>query len=343
MPQVLGWIYFSILTRVVDCTQNPKSFSYSNSYAVHYGPGRLFFLALVSIAAFGYLFNDLCDVESDAVAGKPNSLGTFNLEWRIPIVYFPLLIGVISWFKMNQDIYFHSQRAVYANLPFALQILALILYSAKPFRLKERAELGVICDAFYGHLNPVLITIGVFGFAEVSGIWPYLFVVLLSFVCSIKGIRNILLHQIEDRKKDEAAHLNTAVIKYGPWRIINFINHYLFPAEIFFLVCLIVVMSIHIPPLIILLLCFSIISYLKMSGWKIGYADRRLLEFKFTYFMNDFYEGWLPVFMLIILSVYRHEFVFLLILHLILFPNFIIKLFKDIKKIRENFKIEEDY
>ena len=343
VPQVLGWIYFSILYRIIDSIQNPVEFYFVNSFQVIYSPTRLFFLSLVSIAAFGYLFNDLCDIDSDVLSGKPNALARFNLFWRVVIVYIPFLMGIVCWFEMNRDFYFYSERAAYANLPFALQLIALVVYSARPFRLKERAELGVICDAFYGHLNPVLITLGVFGLAKGIGIWTYLFVFLLALVCFIKGIRNILLHQIEDRKKDSSSRINTVVIKYGPWRVINFINNFLFPAEIFFLVCLTIVMCIHIPPMFIPLMLFAIISYLKLSGWKVGYADRRLLEFKFTYFMNDYYEGWFPVFTLIILSVYRHEFVFLLILHLLLFPRFTLNLVKDLKKINENFKTEEDY
>jgi hypothetical protein len=248
-----------------------------------------------------------------------------------------------AWVMLNWMAYMVLIPMGLANTLFTLQVLALVVYSAKPFRLKERAELGVICDAFYGHLNPVLITLSIFEIMPRSGHWHLTVICSLIIVCYIKGIRNILLHQIEDRKKDSASKTNTVVLKYGPWRVINFINHYLFTAEIFFLVCLTLVMSIHIPPLIIPLIFFAIVSYLKFSGWKLGYADRRLVEFKFSYFMNDYYEGWLPVFMLVVLSVYRHEFVFLLILHLILFPMFLIKLVRDFKAIRENFKTEEDY
>ena len=342
MPQVLGWFYFSMLSGIV-YPGNSLAAAYATLPNQSYIERDVFFfLWLISTAAFGYSFNDLCDVETDKTAGKPNSLAKFPLPWRIVIVAIPFLIGLVAWYKLNQNLV-HSQRTDLANLFIGTQFLALILYSIKPFRMKERAELGAVFDAFYGHLNPVLITFCVFGLNPSSGIWFYLFITLVIIICFIKGIRNILLHQIEDRKKDNSAKINSVVLKYGPWRTINFVNNFLFPAEVFFLVCLTIVMSIHIPPCIIPLIFFGIISYLKLSGWKLGYADRRLVEFKFTYFMNDYYEVWLPVFMLIILSVYRHEFVFLLILHLIFFPMFGIKLVKDFKAIRENFKTEEDY
>ena len=342
MPQVLGWIYFGLLSAVVLIL--PVEPSFVHNWTQFYAYNAIYFFpALIGIAAFGYLFNDWCDIESDTEAGKPNRLAKLPAAFQLVIVAIPFLIGVGAWIMLNWMAYMVLIPMRFANILFTLQVLSLVIYSAKPFRLKERAGLGAICDAFYGHLNPVLITLSVFEVMPRTGHWRPSVIFLLIIVCSIKGIRNILLHQIEDRKKDSTSKINTVVLKYGPWRVINFINHYLFPAEIFFLVCLMLVISIHIPPLLIPVILFAIVSYLKFSGWKLGYADRRLVEFKFSYFMNDYYEGWLPVFMLIILSVYRHEFVFLLILHLIVFPMFIIKLVRDFKAIRENFKTEEDY
>lgn len=340
MPQVLGWIYFSFLTYFV----NVKYYRYIYPYAKFYvARGGIFFLALISIAAFGYLFNDLCDIESDYLAGKRNRMAQLKKPYRFVAVAIPFLLGSAAWVWMSYMNWVFVLPVAIPIILFIAQLLALVLYSLKPFRVKDRAELGVIFDAFYGHLNPVLITLFVFIVCPDSGIWYNSFMVILSVVCLIKGVRNILLHQIEDRKRDNSSKINTVVLKYGPWRVINFINHYLFPAEVFFLVCLTVVIGVHIPPMFIPLILFAIVSYLKLSGWKVGYADRRLLEFKFTYFMNDYYEGWFPAFTLTVLSVYRHEFVFLLILHLLFFPRFIINLVKDIKKIRENFKTEEDY
>jgi len=343
VPQVLGWVYFSILTKIFFAAEHRGAHGVSLYAKADIARYILFFIALVSIAAFGYLLNDLCDIEADTKSGKPNHLAGLDVAKRIFIVSLSLSVGMVAWIKLNfyPDLYLPLKRL--ANLLFCAQITALVFYSVKPLRLKERAEMGVLVDAFYGHLNPVLITLCVFGFSGILRTWGALLITLLVLLCFVKGIRNILLHQIEDRKKDFEAGLNTAVIKYGPWRVINFINRFLFPAEVIFLVLLTLIICMHIPPCIICLMAFILMSYLKFSGWKLGYADRRLVEFKFTYFMNDYYEAWLPVFLLMFLCVYRHEFVFLLILHLALFPSFISKMGKDIKAIRENFKTEEDY
>jgi 4-hydroxybenzoate polyprenyltransferase len=343
VPQVLGWVYFSLLTKIYFAAEHPGTHGVSLYARADIARYTLFFISLISISAFGYLLNDLCDVEGDTKSGKPNGLVGFVLLTRIVIVIVPLAVGVTAWIEMNRYPDLYLPLKYLANLLFCAQIAALLFYSVKPLRLKERAELGVIVDAFYGHLNPVLITICVFGFSGILHLWGALLITLLVLVCFIKGVRNILLHQIEDRKKDLEAGLNTAVTKYGPWRVINLINRFLFPAEVGFLVLLTLIICMHIPPCFICLLGFAVLSYLKFSGWKLGYADRRLVEFKFSYFMNDYYEAWLPVFLLMFLSVFRHEFVFLLILHLVLFPSFISKMGKEIRAIRENFKTEEDY
>lgn len=343
MPQVLGWIYFSLLTNIFFVAGHPGKHGVSLYAKADIARYILFFIALVAIAAFGYLLNDLCDVEADTRAGKPNGLAGFVLAFRIIIVSIPLAVGVIAWVEMIRYPGLYIPLRMLANLLFFIQILALIIYSVKPLRLKDRAEWGILADAFYGHLNPVLITLCVFGFSGILRPWGALLITLLVLLSFIKGIRNILLHQIEDRKSDMDAGINTVVTKYGPWRVINLINRFLFPAEVGFLILLTLAICMHIPPCIICLLGFGLMSYLKFSGWKLGYADRRLVEFKFTYFMNDYYEAWFPVFLLVFLCVFRHGFVFLLILHLALFPSFVIKLAKDFKAIRDNFKTEEDY
>ena len=207
MPQVLGWVYFSFLNALSLLMQDPTVRVSGVSVRTMFSGSPPFFIALIAIATFGYLFNDLCDVKADLISGKTNNLSGIKPFIRWILVLIPLSIGISCWVVMDFQ---SSGHKFWPNLLFTAQICSLVVYSAKPFRLKERAEFGVICDAFYGHLNPILITILVFGIIPQSGVWRISFIAILAFVCFVKGIRNILLHQIEDRKKDEAAGLNTA-------------------------------------------------------------------------------------------------------------------------------------
>lgn len=323
IPQILGWIYYSELG-------SDQSFLIADWHKV-----ALFLGGVLAISSFGYVFNDYCDLDSDKISGKGNSLSGFSSLGRITLVIFPLIIGIICWALVR--------AGFIANTLYTLQILALIFYSAPPIRLKRRALLGVLADAFYGHINPAFFTICTFlhfDFATLNGYFP---VLALIFICtSFKGVRNILLHQIQDRKRDAKAGIQTFVVKYKALFSLYLVNK-LLPFEALFTIALALVISISYPPFILSIILFSVLTYFKFSGWKLSYLPKRQLKFKFLYFLNDYYEGWMPVFFLIILSVRQSGFIFLLILHLLLFPAFIIKTWKDLRAIGENFKTEEEY
>ena len=322
-PQILGWIYFCEL--IAD-----HSFLITDWHKVAF-----FFLGVISISAFGYVFNDYCDIDSDRISGKKNSLSKFSSQIRILIILLPLIAGITCWALVH--------AATITNTLYALQILALILYSAPPVRFKKRKILGVVADSFYGHINPAFFT--VFTFLPINSKTSAIIITLLALilVCTtFKGIRNIWLHQLADRKKDRQANIQTFVVKHGALFTLTFINN-LLPFEVFFTVVLSLILSFLFPPFFIGFLLFCILTYFKFSGWKLAYIPQRQLKFKFLYFINDYYEGWLPVFLLIILCSRNPVFLFLLLLHLILFPAFITKLWNDIKTIQQNFKTEDDY
>lgn len=322
MPQVLGWIYFVPLADSISLIAVRQM-------------AALFFVALVSISSFGYLLNDFFDVEADSKAGKKNSLANFSLPVRIIFVALPFIAGIGAWALMP----FRPG----ATILLAMQIAALIVYSAPPFRLKNRGLAGVLTDAFYGHVNPVFITLTAFitGYSN-RGLTLLPLFALIFIAVALKGIRNILLHQTEDRKKDRRAGTQTFVVKKGALFTLNLVNR-LLPAEIGFTILLALFISYFFPPFFLSILLFTIVTYLKFSGWKLNYLPKRQLKFKFLYFLNDYYEGWVPVFFLILLTVQNKWFGILLLAHLLLLPAFLTKLVKDLKTIRQNFQTEDDY
>ncbi|MBK7147244.1 MAG: UbiA family prenyltransferase [Bacteroidetes bacterium] len=322
-PQIAGWIYYAAL-------RNSNSFLEQESRNV-----LLFSAGVICIAAFGYLFNDYCDADSDRLAGKKNLLSERSFAVQLLAVLAPLAAGLLAWYLV--------QTNWTAKVLYVLQIVALVIYSAKPFRLKNRGVAGVICDAFYGHVNPAFFTLFTFcnPFHTMQKT-DLIFLLVLLIVTSLKGLRNILLHQIQDRKADKAAAIRTLVDKQGALFTLNLING-LLPYEIIFTGLLVIVISIHIPPVFLSLLLFAVLTYLKFSGWKLEYLPKRQLKFKFLYFLNDYYERWLPFFLLLILTIQQPVFLYLLVLHLLVFPAIITETRKDFSIIRENFKTEEDY
>ncbi|MCW5906460.1 MAG: UbiA family prenyltransferase [Chitinophagales bacterium] len=320
-PQVFGWVYFCLLVQPVPDLPVMRFVQFS--------------VALIGISAFGYLFNDWCDVETDRLSGKNNVLANKPAVLRAILVFAPLAAGMYSWKLLN--------AGAWANLFMGLQILALTAYSLPPARLKARSVWGALADAFYGHINPVLITLSVFLQQPIEwNLFAILFLIVLLSCLALKGFRNILTHQIEDRKKDRKAHINTFVNSIGALNSLDLVNLLLWVENVF-TIALGVLLIVLFPPLITAWLLFPAVTYLKFSGWKLSYLPKRQLRFKFLFYLNDFYEAWLPLFLLIVLVVKQPVFYPLLIFHVVLFPRFITGLIMDVKTIAENFKTEEDY
>lgn len=320
-PQVFGWVYFCLLMQPVPELPLMRFVQ--------------FLIALVGISAFGYLFNDWCDIDTDRLAGKSNVLTNKPPVLRAILVFAPLAAGMYAWKLLR--------AGAWANFFMGLQILALTVYSLPPFRLKARSLWGALTDAFYGHINPVLITLSVFLQQPVNWNWFTIFFLITLLSClSLKGFRNILTHQIEDRKKDRKAHINTFANAIGALNTLDLVNLLLWFENIFTIV-LGILLIILFPPLITAWVLFPAITYLKFSGWKLPYLPKRQLRFKFLYYLNDFYEAWLPFFLLIVLVIKQPVLYPLFIFHVVLLPRFLTGLIKDIKTIAENFKTEEVY
>lgn len=321
VPQVLGWMYFSLYS--------------TSGQAFYFKKIILFITSLLATAAWGYLLNDYFDREQDSRAGKPNMLAGIDplLAQSAVAATFTLAIG--SWW--------FTYAPMAANVLYALQLVALIIYAAPPFRLKEKGLAGVLTDAFYAHINPAFITILLFnGLAIYTGIGFYFFVVALAGTGLIKGVRNILLHQIDDRKNDRKAGIQTFTVKRGGLYAVHLINKLLLPETILLLV-MVVMLSVKYPPVAVFFLVFIVITYLSFSGWKLAYLPKRQALFKWLYVLNNYYERWLPVSLLITFTVNNAAWTGILILHVLLFSAWIRGIFDDIRTIRENFKTEEEY
>jgi 1,4-dihydroxy-2-naphthoate octaprenyltransferase len=288
----------------------------------------------VSIAAFGYLLNDFYDREADILSGKNNILSTYNFAAAFSIVLLSLAIGLVSWFFFN--------AGTPANILMILQLAALFAYSAPPLRLKTKGIFGVLTDSFYAHINPVLIVLFSFGFFNHLTSEKLVFGLILVPVLLLKGIRNILLHQVEDRKNDAKSGNKTFVSENGGLYTVHLLNK-LLPCELAVTLLLIIFISYKYPPFLVFALLFTLITYFVFSGWKLPYQPARQRMFKFLYFMNDFFEGWMPLAFLVMLVVKNTAYLPLMVVHQILFPQFIAKLLQNFRKIAENFKTEEDY
>jgi len=308
------------------------AFIYAKAFTNSISPWELmpvaaiFFVALVGIAGLGHFINDIADINEDKLSGKENFAAQLSLKQKILAGAFLLTLCVLPWVFIKTD--------SLILLLLTLQIVFYALYSLKPFRFKNRHFWGILADAFYGHINPALVVLAVFsyyGAFQQAFTLNNLFAIALIIWLFCKGVRNIMLHQIDDRKKDLLSGVKTFVVKFGGVRTLNIINSLILPLEFLVFALLIYFACNSFRDIYIPFMAFLMFTFIKFSLWKIFVLPPRQMRFKFLFFLNDFYEDWLPVIMLAYLIKADVYFVFYLILHLAFFPKTIINTVKDLK------------
>ncbi|MEW5736133.1 MAG: UbiA family prenyltransferase [Thermodesulfobacteriota bacterium] len=272
----------------------------------------LFALWILGTAGAAYVINDICDERADRAAGKIRAAAALSGPGRAALL---LLLAALSLFPWA---FLHPGRAT--AILVLLEYTLLVAYSARPFRLKVRTWAGPAADAAAGHLLPAIIAFLAFGWeAGTESMAPAVLPVLCLWQAA-KGFRNILVHQLEDRKADRKAGAATLVIRRGPLFAVNLINRVLLPAELFFLALFCVLLEPVSPAFALGLVCFGLVSGLGMSIWKLFFIPRRQFRIKFWYFANDFYEVWLPLLALAVLTGRSAAWGLLVLAHLLLFP-----------------------
>ncbi len=159
--------------------------------------GVLSLLALaIPVAAFGFFLNEWTDIAEDTAAGKPNNAVLLQPFFRtLLLVIISIVLSVVLWG--------YSYPNIVRWLVLA-QILAFILYSCHPFRLKNSPVAAVLLDAIYSgtlfYIIALQLSIGSF-------IWKY--AMLITAFGLFKGLRNIIFHLVTDKKFDTMAGKET--------------------------------------------------------------------------------------------------------------------------------------
>ena len=146
------------------------------------------FMALsCSIAAFGFVINDLTDIRDDRLSGKTNAIGELPVSKRVIVLTVIVILNVVTIYLFNPH-QFQTRILI-------IHYFAILLYSVKPIRLKKYLFPAAFLDALYSSAIPFLFAFTIFKHD----------IVMLGIVFGIgilKGLRNILSHLLEDEKKD---------------------------------------------------------------------------------------------------------------------------------------------
>lgn len=187
LPPVLAFVYLVALERNLGVLQGA-------------GIAALVLVCMASAASFGYMLNDCCDIESDRLANKPNAMAACHWRQRALLLLFCPLAGLISASWWGNPVLL---LLLHAN--FAISIL----YSVRPWRLKERGIAGVVADALAAHLLPVGFVLALLSDQASATVGPMALAWLTWAL--LLGLRGILAHMLSDLAGDRKAQVRTFV------------------------------------------------------------------------------------------------------------------------------------
>ena len=171
---------------------------YLSTSSIKYWSIALLILAYVFAGLGSFFINDWFDEKSDLLAGKRNLMSRF----KRPVSF---IIIAVCW---GSSFALIASLSLNASVFLLAQLLLLLLYSAAPFRFKERGILGVMIDAVYAHIIPTLIA---FVVLEIKlNQWSTITLLVLLFAL---GFKDILVHQMEDSEMDLKSKTKTFYLK----------------------------------------------------------------------------------------------------------------------------------
>jgi len=268
---------------------------------------------IAGIAGTAYFLNDLADVAKDRLAGRGNAIAGMSSRQRVLVLALFVALALVPWRIL-------PLTPVTGGL-LAVELALFVVYSFPPFRLKERGVLGVITDSLYAHTTPAILA--VFTFAAMA-VEPYsllaVFLVGLGVWQFALGLRNIVLHQLQDYPNDLASGTRTLATEWGPERLSFVLRNWLVPLEVIGFLAFAIVVSDS-----IILFVPAYLSFLVLTMAWTRYVTQRpgpatLREKLYTY-ADDFYVDWIPLIVLTYLVTRVPECWPLIPIHLLLFRN----------------------
>jgi 4-hydroxybenzoate polyprenyltransferase len=267
--------------------------------------------AIACVAAYGHIINDSFDVEVDRQVSKRNSMAQF-LPWQRTL--FCLAFAGLG-FSLPVLMNFGSLAIALLGINYLLPTL----YSAPPFRFKEKGILGIISDAAGAHAIPTLFIATTFSHLVAAPPLQEIGLAIAATAWSFfAGIRGILLHQLWDRDDDLRSNVKTLVTESEVESVRFWMSRIVFPIELLLLSSLILVIA----PSSSLILVFTIVYFLlKITLFKTDPTatfDPAPIQ-KAYVVPHDFYEVGLPIILSVTLSLQNAWFAILLLLQVTLF------------------------
>jgi 4-hydroxybenzoate polyprenyltransferase len=250
MSTILSWRNWGIL-RYNSVWQNVAGLFYialaGQLFSLAFiGRAGLFILFSTLMTGYGYLINDLADVELDRHHSKTNTFhGAGRGEAAMAVL---AVLAAGSLFGLP-----FLGRPWFVPL-WLLWILAATLYSLPPLRLKERGLVGLAATITAQQTLPVALLFAAFG-QPVS--WGALVFLLFA---TARGISSDVGHQMRDWSHDADTDTGTFAVRYG-YRTVQIVYAISLEIERLALSGIILLLLFDLPPVV-----------LPLVGWRVALA-----------------------------------------------------------------------
>lgn len=273
-------------------------------------------LSLLPGAAFVSISNDMADIGEDRAAGKANRMAGRPPLWRALALAATLAGGAaFLWIWRDRPLLLGWYAAAW---------VAFACYSLPPIRLKTRGIAGLVSDASGAHLFPTLLAASAaFAAAEQrpDPIWlaP---IACWSFGC---GLRGIIWHQLLDRDRDLIAGTATYAARRPAEASVRLASA-AFVAEAAALLVLLGMMGHALPLLAGLYHLLLAWRRARIWGLRTVIAEPRA---EYRLWLDDYYGAMLPAAILIASALAWPADLFVLAVHLLLFPRRPVETLRD--------------
>jgi 4-hydroxybenzoate polyprenyltransferase len=290
-------------------------------------PTLLFAVAsLAAGAIYVSILNDLTDIKDDDMAGKTNRMAKYSKPRRILFISLSLLCAAPFCWVLRAD--------TTSLVLYLCSYIAFTFYSLPPFRLKQKGLWGVFADAAGSQLLPTLYV--AFLLANCLNyklpVWQLVAISLWSITF---GLRGILWHQFHDLENDIKSGIKTWLQNF-PRRNLRLLERSIISVELFGLA----------------LMLWSVASYtthialgLYMLYVWLHYQTSNIELIIITYsrssyyiVLNEYYQVFLPVALLLSLAFADNDFTALLLVHVLCFSMGLYRVLKNMYFIHRNRK-----
>lgn len=178
----------------------------------------LFVCSSIGFASLGFFINELFDIESDERGGKRNRLKNITFNQKCLFLVITFFIIFLPWVYLPSD--------SWTWILLIAEIILFLAYSMPYVRLKNNPLIAILVDSLYAYVIPTLLSYHTFALFSKQ---PHSVIILIFLLALLlTGLRNIIIHQVEDIEFDRKAEMVTFPLVFGLKASQESLNYLLF-------------------------------------------------------------------------------------------------------------------